>query len=311
MMKKILITTIRILVLLIACIVSGDYLFSQTNDSVNARILVPGAQLILIDSNFGFTEGPATDKNGNIFFTDQPNDKIWEYDANGKLSVFMAKTGRANGLYFDAKGNIISCSDEHDELWLIDMKRKVTVLVKDYHGHQLNGPNDLWIDTRGGIYITDPYFQRDYWTRKNPDSALGGEFVYYLSPQKKQLIRVESTTRKPNGIVGTPDGKYLYVADMGVWKTYRYNINKDGRLSNKTLFANEASDGMTIDDQGNIYLTGNGVTVFNSDGKKILNIPVPEKWTANICFGGKNKDVLFITASKSVYIIQTKVKGIE
>jgi gluconolactonase len=311
MMKKILITTIPILVLLIACIVSGNCLFSQTNDSVNAGILVPGARLILIDSNFGFTEGPATDQNGNIFFTDQPNDKIWEYDVNGKLSVFMDKTGRANGLYFDAKGNIISCSDEHDELWLIDMKRKVTVLVKDYHGHQLNGPNDLWIDTRGGIYITDPYFQRDYWTRKNSDSALGGEFVYYLSPQKKQLIRVESTTRKPNGIVGTPDGRYLYVADMGVWKTYRYNINNDGTLSNKTLFANEASDGMTIDDKGNIYLTGNGVIVFNSDGKKILNIPVPEKWTANICFGGKNKDVLFITASKSVYIIQTKVKGIE
>jgi len=209
MMKKILITTIRILVLFIACIISCDYLFSQKNDSVNAGILAPGARLILIDSNFGFTEGPATNRNGNIFFTDQPNDKIWEYDVNGKLSVFMDKTGRANGLYFDAKGNIISCSDEHDELWLIDMKRKVTVLAQDYHSHQLNGPNDLWIDKQGGIYITDPYFQRDYWTRKNPDSALGGEFVYYLSPQKKQLIRVDSTTGKPNGIVGTPDGKYL------------------------------------------------------------------------------------------------------
>ncbi|HEY6974930.1 MAG TPA: SMP-30/gluconolactonase/LRE family protein [Chitinophagaceae bacterium] len=310
-MKKTPITTIRILVLLIACIISGDYLFSQTSDSVNAGILVPGARLILIDSSFGFTEGPATDKNGNIFFTDQPNNKIWEYDVNGKLSVFMDKTGRANGLYFDAKGNIISCSDESDELWLIDMKRKVTVLVKDHHGHQLNGPNDLWIDAQGGIYITDPYFQRDYWTRKNPDPALGGEFVYYLAPHQKQLMRVDSTTKKPNGIVGTPDGKYLYVADMGVWKAYRYNINKDGTLSNKTLFANEASDGMTIDDKGNVYLTGNGVTVFNSDGKKILNIPVPEKWTANICFGGTNKDVLFITASKSVYTIQTKVKGIE
>src|SRR5207249_4477185 len=111
------------------------------------------------------------------------------------------------------------------------------------------------------------YFQRDYWTRKNPDPALGGENVYYLPPNKKELIRVD-TTKKPNGIVGTSDSYYLYVADMGIWKTYRYNINKDGTLSNKTLFVNEASDGMTIDNRGNVYLTGNGVTVYNNEGKK-------------------------------------------
>src|SRR5215467_13353117 len=117
------------LIITIVCSLQG---FSQTNDT--AGILAPGAKLILIDSSFGFTEGPATDKKGNIFFTDQPNDKIWEYDVDGRLSFFMDKTGRANGLYFDARGNIISCSDEHDELWSIDMKRDVTVLVKDYHG---------------------------------------------------------------------------------------------------------------------------------------------------------------------------------
>src|SRR3954454_20948889 len=234
MMKKSILSNRRTFLTVITFVLFCDHAFTQINargNNTDTTILAPGAKLILVDSSFSFTEGPAADKNGNVFFTDQPNDKIWEYDVNGKLSVFMDKTGRANGLYFDEKGNIISCSDEHDELWLIDIKRKVTVLVKDYHGHQLNGPNDLWIDTRGGIYITDPYFQRDYWTRKNPDSALGGEFVYYLAPQKKQLIRVESTTRKPNGIVGTPDGRYLYVADMGVWKTYRHNINNDGTLS--------------------------------------------------------------------------------
>lgn len=312
MMKKIS-TISKIFFIVIACSVCCDA-FTQTNatrNNTDTAILAPDAKLILIDSSFSFTEGPAPDKQGNVFFTDQPNDKIWEYDINGKLSVFMDKTGRANGLYFDAKGNIISCSDEHDELWSIDPEKNATVLVKDYRGHQLNGPNDLWIDASGGIYITDPYFPRDYWTRKNPDPALGGEFVYYLPYNKNELIRVDSTTKKPNGIVGTPDGNYLYIADMGVWKTYRYSINKDGTLSNKTLFANEASDGMTIDDKGNIYLTGNGVTVYNPEGKKILNIPVPEEWTANICFGGQNKDVLFITASKSVYIIQTKMRGVE
>src|SRR5690349_7801520 len=212
MMKKIS-TINKIFFIIIACIICCNVFAQSTaNNSTGISILAPGAKLILVDSNFSFTEGPATDKEGNIFFTDQPNDKIWEYDINGKLSVFMDKTGRANGLYFDAKGNIISCSDEHDELWSIDPKKNVAVLVKDYHGHQLNGPNDLWIDASGGIYITDPYFQRDYWTRKNPDTALGGEFVYYLPNNKNELIRVDSTIKKPNGIVGTPDGKYLYVA---------------------------------------------------------------------------------------------------
>jgi gluconolactonase len=276
-----------------------------------SQILAPGTKLVLIDSNFKFTEGPATDKKGNVFFTDQPNDNIWKYDVDGKLSLFMHGAKRSNGMYFDAKGNLITCADEHDELISIAPNKKITVLVKDYDGHILNGPNDLWIDRKGGIYITDPYYQRDYWTRTKPDSALGGDKLYYLLPNKKLLIRVDSTVIKPNGIVGTPDNKYLYVADMGNWKTYRYNINDDGSLSNKTLFANEASDGMTIDDHGNIYLTNNGVTVYNAQGEKIEHIEVPEKWTANVCFSGKDKNVLFITASKSVYIMHTLVKGVE
>jgi gluconolactonase len=284
---------------------------ADTSGLVKNGILEPGAKLRLIDSGFTFTEGPAVDKAGNIFFTDQPNDRIWEYDTNGKLSIFMEKAGRSNGMYFDSKGNLISCADEHDQLWSIDPKGSVKVLVKNFGGHQLNGPNDLWIDPSGGMYITDPYYQRDYWTRKNADSALGGERVYYLAPHKNELILVDSTTEKPNGIVGTPDGKWLYVADMGKWKTYRYEIITDGTLRNKKVFADEASDGMTIDERGNIYLTGKGVSVYNPEGKLIGHIDIPEQWTANICFGGKNKNILFITASKSIYIIPTRVKGVE
>lgn len=282
-----------------------------SNNMEDISIIAPSAKPVLIDSGFSFTEGPAVDKKGNIFFTDQPNDKIWKYDINGKLSVFLDKTGRSNGMYFDVKGNLISCADEHNQLWSIDPNGKVTVLVKDYHGQQLNGPNDLWIAPAGGIYITDPYFQRDYWARKNADPALGGEKVYYLPPNKKELIRVDGETVKPNGIVGTPDGKYLYVADMGTGKTYKYDINKDGTLKNKQVFANEASDGMTIDNRGNIYLTGKGVAIYNQEGKRIEHIDIPEKWTGNVCFGGKDKHILFITASKSIYIIPTRVKGVE
>jgi gluconolactonase len=274
-------------------------------------ILAAGAKPVLVDSSFSFTEGPAVDRQGNVFFTDQPNDKIWKYNINGKLSVFMEKSGRSNGMYFDAKGNLISCADEQGQLWSINTKGKVKVLVKDYQGHRLNGPNDCWISPAGDIYITDPYYQRDYWTRKSPDPSLGGEKLYCLPHNKKELIRVDDETEKPNGIVGTPDGKYLYVADMGKWKTFRYEIQPDGTLKNKQLFANEASDGMTIDNRGNLYLTGKGVMVYNSEGKKIEQIDIPEKWTGNVCFAGKDKNILFITASRSIYILPTLVKGVE
>ena len=116
---------------------------------------------------------------------------------------------------------------------------------------------------------------------------------------------------RPNGIIGTPDGRLLFVADIGANKTYRYHIDKDGTLSARELFANQGSDGMTIDNEGNIYLTGKGVTVYNKEGKIIQRISVPEDWTANVCFGGKNRDELFITASKSIYTLHTKVKGVQ
>jgi gluconolactonase len=280
--------------------------------TTEAQVIAKDVRLILIDSNFRFTEGASCDKAGNVFFTDQPNNKIWEYDINGRLSVFLNPSHRSNGMYFDANGNLISCADENDELISISPAKKITVLIKNYQEHILNGPNDVWINRlTGGMYITDPYYQRDYWTRQQPDGDLPGEKLYYLPSGEKELIMADSTVTKPNGIVGTPDGKYLYVADMGVGKTFRYDIKTDGSLGNKMIFINEASDGMTIDNNGNIYITGNGVTVYNTAGEKIDHIDVPEEWTANLCFGGKSKDILFITASKSFYKIQTMVKGVE
>jgi len=132
--------------------------------------------------------------------------------------------------------------------------------------------------------------------------------VYLLEKNKKPIIVADDLVQ-PNGIIGTADGKYLYVADIGDSKTYRYRIAADGKLVEKHLFTNMGSDGMTIDDQGNVYLTGNGVTVFNKEGKQIEQIPVPEEWTGNICFGGKDNRSLFITASKSIYTLKMKVKG--
>ncbi len=264
---------------------------------------------VLISSQFSFTEGPAVDKDGNIFFTDQPNNQIWKYDINGTLSIFMDSTRRSNGLYFDEKGNIISCADEHNQLVAISPAKKITVLVNNFEGKTFNGPNDVWVNSvNSGMYFTDPYYKRDYWEKNH--SHMVEENVYYLSKNKKYAVVVERELTKPNGIIGTPDGKSLFVADIGANKTYKYTINKDGSLSDKKLFTDQGSDGMTIDSEGNIYLTGKGVTVYNREGKMIEYISIPEDWTANVCFGGRLMDELFITASKSVYVVHTRVKGI-
>jgi gluconolactonase len=295
---------LRLTYVIIALLILHNLAFAKPNAK---SVIAKGAKPEKLAGDFKFTEGPACDRNGNIFFTDQPNNRIMKWSTDNKLSVFGENFGRANGMYFDHKGNLISCSDEKNELWSIAPDGKVTVLVKDFEGKKLNGPNDLWIAPNGGIYLTDPFYKRPWWDHQTPEQE--GQYVYYLAPEATRLVKVVEDFEQPNGIIGTPDGKYLYIADIKAKKTWRYSINRDGSLSGKKLFAEIGSDGMTIDNKGNVYLTGKGVTVFNTDGILIEKIPVDENWTANVCFGGKDRHLLFITASKSVYGLRMKVKG--
>lgn len=270
-------------------------------------VIADGAELKLVSDRFSFTEGPAADTEGNIYFTDQPNNDIWVYTTDGELELFMDEAGRANGLFVAQNGNILACADEKSELWSITMDEEVTVLVDGFEGKRLNGPNDLWQDPKGGIYFTDPYYQREYWERT--EKEIEEERVYYLTPDHENLMTVADDLVQPNGIIGTPDGKTLYVADIGDGKTYSYSILDDGSLSNRTLFTDMGSDGITMDESGNLYLTGNGVTIFNNKGEKFEHIPVPANWTANITFGGADFKTLFITASEAVYTLRMKVSG--
>lgn len=274
-----------------------------------ADIVVTGAKVERVSDRFKFTEGPAVDKWGNVFFTDQPNNKIWKWSAlDGQLTLFHIAPGRSNGLYFDREGNLLACADQDNELWVFDMQGGHRVLVTDYRGKKLNGPNDLWEDSQGGIYFTDPFYKRPYWQRGPMEQD--GQHVYYLSPDRQTVTRVIDDLVQPNGIVGTPDGKKLYVADIRDKKTYGYDITGQGILANKTLLAPMGSDGMTLDNQGNLYLTGHGVTVFNAAGEKIKHIPIDSGWTANVCFGGVDRDLLFITAKESLYTLKMNVKGV-
>lgn len=272
-------------------------------------MVAEGAELIQISNEYSFTEGPASDKNGNVFFTDQPNDKIIKWnESDNTLSIFKEPAGRANGLYFDQNENLLAAADNENELWRINSNGKVDTLITNFEGKKLNGPNDLWVDLHGGIYFTDPYYQRPYWDRTAAE--LEEKNVYYISPDLKNITIAATDFVQPNGIIGTPDGKTLYVADIGDQKTYSYSIQNNGTLTNRTLFTDMGSDGMTIDNKGNIYLTGEGVTVFNSKGHKIQHIPINEEWTANVTFGGKNQDILFITAMGSVYTLKMNVHGV-
>jgi gluconolactonase len=272
------------------------------------HIIYPGAKLETLAAEFKFTEGPAADAEGNVYFTDQPNDRILKWSTNGKLSTFLQPCGRSNGLCFDAKGNLWACADEKNQLWRIDPSGKVTVIVKDYQGKLLNGPNDIWIRPDSGMYFTDPFYKRNYWKRGPKEQDR--EAVYYLAPDYKTLTRVAGDLQQPNGIIGTADGKILYVADIKGNKTYAYDIQADGTLKDKRLFCKLGSDGMTIDNEGDVYLTGRGVTVFDKAGRQVEHIEVPEKWTANVCFGGKDRKTLFITASEKLYGLKMVVAGV-
>jgi gluconolactonase len=273
----------------------------------NQDLIAKDARVTKAGSGYTFTEGPSVAPDGRVFFTDQPNDKIDVWDENGTITTFMQPCDRSNGTYFNKKGELVACADLHNRLVAITMDKQIRTLAENYNGQPLNAPNDLWIAPNGGIYMSDPYYHRDYWEpgRKEVQDKRG---VYYLNPDGK-VIRVIDDYKQPNGLIGTPDGKTLYVSDINDGKIWKYTINADGTLSDKTFFAPEGSDGMTIDKQGNVYLTNKAVSVFDPSGKKIAAIEVPET-PSNVCFGGKKRNILFITARTSVYTLKMKVKGV-
>lgn len=292
-------------------------------------------KLEVLGTGFSFTEGPAVDKHGNVFFTDQPNDRIYRWDVNtGNISLFLQGTGRSNGMAFDRDGNLIACADMHGELWKIFPDGTHQVLVNSYNGKLLNGPNDVWINpVAGGMYITDPMFPRPYWDDADPRKqdwepthseqapAGKGGYVYYLAPGSNVLIRVVTDEMGweadawPNGVVGTPDGKKLYVNKWyydnkgGTWV---FDINPDGTLSNMRKFTEWGGDGMSMDELGNVYISnGEGVMVFDPNGNTILTIPTGGGATNNV-FAGQNNKLLFITGPiDKVTGLKMKVKGVE
>ena len=259
------------------------------------RGVMPSAQIQPVAGSYLFTEGPAPDSQGNVYFSDINAGKIYRWSPDGQVSVFVDGLKGPNGLAFDKNGLLVACEGGNGRVISIDPQGKINVLADQYNGVRFNEPNDLWIDAQGGIYFTDPAY--------NAPAVQEGEDVYYLAPDKR-VTRVIQDMVRPNGIVGAQDGKTLYVADHGAGNTYVYSIDNPGRLSNKRLFAATGSDGMELDAQGNLYLTtGNTVRVYDAAGKQLRDIAITESPT-NVTFAGKDEEILFITARTAVYTLQ-------
>lgn len=263
-------------------------------------------QLEKLASGFFWAEGPAADSKGNVYFTDVPKSNIFVWTVDQKLDTFRVNSGGANGLYFTKADDLLICEMYTGRVTKTTKTGEQQVLANTYNGKGFNQPNDLWPDGKGGIYFTDPKY--------GPDANMlsqDGYHVYYIKPDAS-VIRVTEDIEKPNGIIGTPDGNTLYVVDNQTNKTYKFSINADGTLANKTLFANTGTDGMTLDNKGNVYITtkDNTVAIYSPEGKLLETIQLPER-VANVAFGGKNNDQLFITANTSLYRIQSKYNGVK
>lgn len=266
------------------------------------ELVAPGATLEQIATGFGFVEGPTADSTGALYFSDIPSERIHRWTSDAGVVTVREETGRTNGLQFDAEGNLLMCEMDGRRVTAIDPQGVLSVVVDELDGRRFNSPNDLWIDPNGGIYFSDPRYG------PTSDLEMDGEHVYYISPDRQQVRQVTDDLVRPNGIIGTADGTRLYVADHGAGRTYVYGRADDGSLREKRLFVAQGSDGMTMDERGNVYLTGSDITVYNPLGELIASIAVPEP-PANLTFGGPDRTTLFMTARTSLYALEMAVTG--
>jgi gluconolactonase len=265
----------------------------------------PVGKIVKLHTNFKFTEGPVADKDGNVFFSDIPAQKIHRVDAKtGKLSTFVEKSNRSNGLKFNSKGELVACEmDGQVAAYSPEGKRRV--VVDKYNDKRFNAPNDLVIDQNDGIYFTDPSFNAP---KPWPQGKLG---VYYASADGK-VTRLIDDLPNPNGILLSIDEKTLYVIPTGQTNMMTYPVEAPGKIGKGKVFCTlkgGGGDGATIDTKGNLYITSTlGLQVFNPEGKLLGTIAIPEQ-PANVAFGGPDRKTLYVTARTSLYTVPMEASG--
>lgn len=276
----------------------------------------PTGEVEKVQGGFEFTEGPAVDAEGMLYFTDIPKERIHKLDADGKVTVFREKSGHANGLMYHPVKK---------ELWACEMDGQVVafgmdgvqrrVVAGEYAGKRFNAPNDLVIDSHGGAYFTDPSFRAP---KPQPQDKLG---VYYVAADSK-VTRLVDDLPNPNGVILSPDEKTLYVIPSGQSEMMEYPVEGPGKIGKGKVFCRLAQlsqrakdvgtgggDGLTVDVKGNLYITSAlGVQVFSPKGEGLGIIAFPEV-PANVTFGGPQRKTLYATARTSLYAVPLDVAG--
>jgi gluconolactonase len=273
---------------------------------------------------YGFTEGPAWDGKG-LVFSDIPNSLIIRYDPpSGETIIFRTGTNEANGLMFDRAGQLYACEGGGRRMVRYNAEGSTTVIVDNFEGKRLNSPNDLAFDQQGRLWFTDPRYGD-----KEDDLELDHQSVYRVDPQSDgnwTLHRVTYDTTKPNGLLISPDQKWLYVAQShygeGNKRELRaYPINDDGTVGPYEVLHNfyphRGIDGMCLDLEGNIIATagwqqsgpGPMIYVFAPNGRVLETHPVPVDRPTNCTFGGEDLKTLYVTASGYLFRVQTECTG--
>ncbi|MCI0639828.1 MAG: SMP-30/gluconolactonase/LRE family protein [Gemmataceae bacterium] len=299
----------RLLVACVLCLLWAPLAHAGENDPIPG--VGPAGKINKLHTGFKFTEGPAADSEGNVYFSDIPNQKIHKVDAKGVLSTFIDKSNRANGLMADAKGRLIAC-EMAGAITAYDLKSKERTVLADKHdGKPFNAPNDLVLDKNGGIYFTDPTFSA---AKPLPQ---GKAAVYYLSV-KGDVIRLVDDLPNPNGVILSPDEKTLYVIPTGQAEMMAYAVEAPGKIGKGRVFCTlkqpegkkgGGGDGLTVDTKGNLYITSAlGLQVFNPKGELLGIIRLPEQ-PANVTFGGADLRTLYVTARTSLYTAPMEATG--
>jgi gluconolactonase len=268
------------------------------------------AKLETFATGFGFTEGPVWDKTGFLYVSDEETNKILRVYNDGHKEEWIS-LGDPDGNTYDRQLRLIDCASVLRAIIRIGPDGKYTVLAERYQGKKLNSPNDVVLGPDGAIYFTDPTLDLP----QSEKQEIPFQGVYRLD-DKGDVTLLTKELSQPNGLAFAPDGKHFYVDDSERRNIRVYDVTVGGALANGRILAEEPGgkgdgvpDGMRVDRQGNIYVTGpEGIWVWDAHGRHLGTIVVPEQ-PANLTWGDADYQTLYITATKSVYRLPTKTRG--
>ncbi len=261
--------------------------------------LSPGARIEKLADRMQFTEGPVWNpaNGGFLIFSDINGNRLHQWDFDQGLSVFRDPSQRANGNTLDLEGRLITCEHLTRRVTRTEPDGSIVPILETHDGNRFNSPNDVVVKSDGTIWFTDPTWGLS--GRKEID----GQYVYCHDPVSGETTRVADGFQQPNGLCFSPDESILYVAESaGPLNVRAFDVQADGTLANDRIFVDPAGtpDGMRVDSEGRLYVTAEDVFVYAPDGTQVARIDVPEV-PANLCFGGPNNDMMFVTARTSLY----------